>query len=165
MIGVGGVIGFFSGDEMDQEVSQQIENLLESIQATLHKLATMPDELLDAKSEHPCSMGGTVRDLLMHNIDHERMHAGSVLTARYEMKCLQNSKAGEASRVLAEWFRERAALIGALMGLPEAALDVPWRDGKYTIREHALHTIYWEQDSVDSIVKMMEENKAESAKQ
>ena len=27
------------------------------------------------------------------------------------------------------------------------------------------HTIYWEQDSVDSIVKMMEERKAEAAKQ
>lgn len=150
---------------MDKEAWQQIANLLESMHATLSKLSDMPDELLDAKSEHPCSMGGTVRDLLMHNIDHERMHTGSILTARYELKCLQNSKAGEASRMLAEWFRERAALIGALMGLSDEALDVPWRDGKYSIREHALHTIFWEQDSVDSIVKMMEDRKAEAAGQ
>jgi hypothetical protein len=147
---------------MDREVWQQIENLLESMQATIRNLSAMPDELLNSKSEHSCSMGGTVRDLLMHNIDHERMHTGSVLTARYELKCLQNSRAGEASRVLAEWFRERAALIGALMGLPDEALDVPWRDGKYSIREHALHTIYWEQDSVDSIVKLIEESKVEA---
>ena len=134
------------------------------MQATLRKLSDMPDDLLNAKSEHPCSMGGSVRDLLMHNIDHERMHTGSVLTARYELKCLQNTRSGEASRILAEWFRERAALIGALMGLPDESLDVPWRDGKYSIREHALHTIYWEQDSVESIVKMIEESKAEAAK-
>ena|SRR5688572_5735885 len=148
---------------MGQEVLQQIQNLLQSIDTTLKKLLDMPDHLLDEKSEHPCSMGGTVRDLLMHNIDHERMHAGSVLTARYELKCLQNSQEGEATRILAEWFRERAALIGALMGLPEDKLDTAWREGKYSIREHVLHTIYWEQDSVDSIVKMMEERKAESA--
>ena len=148
---------------MGQEVLQQIQNLLQSIDTTLKKLLDMPDELLDEKSEHPCSMGGTVRDLLLHNIDHERMHTGSVLTARYELKCLQNSQEGEAARILAEWFRERAALIGALMGLPEDKLDTAWREGKYSIREHVLHTIYWEQDSVDSIVKMMEERKAESA--
>ena len=142
---------------MGQEVLQQIQNLLQSIEATLVKLSQMPGDLLDEKSEHPCSMGGTVRDLLMHNIDHERMHTGSVLTARYELKCLQNSQAGETARILAEWFRERAALIGVLMGLPEEALDVAWKEGKYSIREHVLHTIYWEQDSVDSIVKMIKE--------
>jgi hypothetical protein len=148
---------------MNTETWQQIQNLLESMNATLAKLAEMPDSLLDQRSEHPCSMGGTVRDLLMHNIDHERMHAGSVLTARYELKCLQNSQTGEAPRILGEWFRERAALISALIGLPDEMLDLPWREGKYSIREHVLHTIYWEQDSVDSIVKMIGDQKAEAA--
>jgi uncharacterized damage-inducible protein DinB len=148
---------------MGEEVAREIRNLLQSIDETLKKLAAMPDALLNEKSEHPCAMGGTVRDLLMHNIDHERMHTGSVLTARYELKCLQNSQAGEAARILAEWFRERAALIGALMGLPDEMLDVPWREGKYSIREHVVHTIYWEQDSVESIVRMLDERAAEAA--
>ncbi len=147
---------------MEKEVWQQIHNLMESIDHTLKKLYTMPDELLDHRSEHPCSMGGTVRDLLMHNIDHERMHTGSILTARYELKCLQNSKTSEVSRLLAEWFRARAALVGALMGLPDQLLDIPWREGKYSIREHVLHAIYWEQDSVESIVNGRQEHVIES---
>src|ERR671926_1009131 len=94
---------------MGEEVTREIRNLLQSIDETLKKLAAMPDTLLNEQSEHPCAMGGTVRDLLMHNIDHERMHTGSVLTARYELTCLQNSQAGEAAPILAELFREGAA--------------------------------------------------------
>src|ERR1041384_5559333 len=95
---------------MSEEVAREIRNLLQSIDETLKKLAAMPDALLAEQSEHPCAMGGTVRDLLMHNIDHERMHTGSVLTARYELKCLQNSQAGEGARILAEGVREGGAL-------------------------------------------------------
>src|SRR5919205_2480908 len=95
---------------MGEEVAREIRNLLQSIDETLKKLAAMPDALLNEKSEHPCAMGGTVRDLLMHNIDHERMHTGSVLTARYELKCLQNSQAGGTGRGLPPWVSGRAAL-------------------------------------------------------
>jgi hypothetical protein len=58
------------------QVNQLIETRYASLGETLKVLAALSEVELDALSEHLCAMGGTVRDLLTHNIDHERMHVG-----------------------------------------------------------------------------------------
>ena len=61
-----------------------------------------------------------------------------------------------SARLLAEWLRERAALATALVGLPDEALDMPFEDEEWTIRETVEHTLYWEKNSVDHLVQEQE---------
>ena len=83
-------------------------------------LAALSDAELDEHSDHPCAMGGSVRDLLTHNIDHERMHTGQVYSARYSQRKMQKS---EVDRLMAETLKARTELIASLIGLPDDALD------------------------------------------
>jgi uncharacterized damage-inducible protein DinB len=96
-------------------------------------------------------MGGTIRNLLTHNIDHERMHVGQVYSARYGLKHMQT---GEVDRLMAETLRARADLIASLMGLPDDALDARLPDEDWTVRQMIEHTIYWERHSIDDLVAL-----------
>ncbi|MFN8456304.1 MAG: hypothetical protein U0401_16815 [Anaerolineae bacterium] len=51
----------------------------------------MSEAELNDPSEHPCAMGGTIRDLLTHNIDHERIKYGQLYSARYSLRHMQKS--------------------------------------------------------------------------
>jgi hypothetical protein len=133
-----------------------IEALSESMFDSLEALGELSDADLDQPSGHPCAMGGTVRDLLTHNIDHERMHVGQVYNVRYMRQTMQN---GQADRVLAEWFRERTALIASLIGLTDDQLDGAFAEGEYSIRETVEHVIYWEKDSVTDLVRELQERR------
>jgi uncharacterized damage-inducible protein DinB len=74
---------------MSTQVNDLIEQLLASLTETMGVLSHLSDVELDDLSEHPCAMGGTVRDLLNHNIDHEQMHAGQVYSLRYGLRKMQ----------------------------------------------------------------------------
>ncbi|HZU05670.1 MAG TPA: hypothetical protein VFB73_06830 [Chloroflexota bacterium] len=87
--------------------------------------------LLDAPVSHRCSMGRGLRGLLVHNLEHERMHLGQVATQRYYLHEMQLAT---MSRLLAEWYRERANLISLLIGLPDEALDARSDREEWTIR-------------------------------
>ena len=97
-------------------------------------------------SEHVCAMGGTLNDLLAHNADHERMHYGQIADRRYSLGLLQRDP---RQRYLAEWYRERAALIALLIDLPDSALDAPTEPGDTTIRQIVEHVLHWDEDSVE----------------
>jgi uncharacterized damage-inducible protein DinB len=97
-------------------------------------------------SSHPCAMNGNLNDLLAHNAEHEKMHYGQVSDRRYSLGLLQKDP---RHRYLAEWYRERAALIGLLFDLPDSALDAVTDEGFTTIREIVEHVLYWDQDSVE----------------
>ncbi len=131
-----------------------IEALMQSMFDSLEALSSLTDAELDASSAHPCAMGGTVRDLLTHNIDHERMHTGQVYNVRYMSKMMQK---GQVDRLSAEWFRERATLMASLIGLTDEELDGVFADGEYSIRETIEHVIYWEKDSVADLVQDIQE--------
>ncbi len=135
---------------MGAEVNQLIAQLHASLTATLNALSVLTDVELDAPSDHPCAMGGAVRDLLTHNIDHERMHVGQVYSARYGLKQMQK---GEVDRLMAETLRARADLIASLIGLPDDALDAPLPDEDWTLRQMIAHTIYWERHSITDLVE------------
>lgn len=135
---------------MGKQVDQLINMLQTSLTETLEVLSRLSEAELDDSSEHPCAMGGTVRDLLTHNIDHERMHVGQVYSARYSLKQMQKS---EADRLMAETLRARTDLIASLIGLPDSALDIRTPDDQWTIREMIEHTIYWERHSIDDLAR------------
>ncbi len=131
------------------EVMTLIRALNDRVVDSLEQLSTLTDADLDAPCGHPCATAGTVRSLLTHNIDHERMHVGQVYNIRYEAKMMQN---GQVARLLAEWLRDRAVLISALYGLSDEDLDRTHADGEYSIREAVEHVLYWEKDTVDGLL-------------
>jgi hypothetical protein len=133
---------------MGKQTDQLMEMLLSSLNETLGVLSHLSDAELDDPSEHPCAMGGVVRDLLTHNIDHEQMHAGQVYSLRYSMKKMQK---GQVDRLMAETVRARANLIAALIGLDDMDIDTRTPDDEWTIREIVEHTIYWERHSIDDL--------------
>ena len=135
---------------MGTEVNRLVEMLQASLTGTLSALSTLSDSELDEPSDHPCAMGGTLRDLLTHNVDHERMHAGQVYSARYSLKQMQK---GEVGRLMAETLRARSELIASLIGLPDDALDAQMPDEDWTIRQMIEHTLYWERHSIDDLIE------------
>ena len=90
--------------ELGTEVDRLVELLQASLAQTLATLSALSDAELDEHSDHACAMGGSVRDLLTHNIDHERMHTGQVYSARCSLKHMQK---GEVDRLRAETLRAR----------------------------------------------------------
>lgn len=135
---------------MGKQTDQLMEMLLSSLNETLGVLSHLSDAELDDPSEHPCAMGGAVRDLLTHNIDHEQMHAGQVYSLRYNLRKMQKS---QVDRLMAESIRARANLIAALVGLDDIDIDAHTPDDDWTIREIVEHTIYWERHSIDDLAE------------
>ena len=135
---------------MNGETRRLIRALQEAMNETLDALAALGDEQLAAACSHPCAResaeAGSIWRLLANDIDHERMHAGQVLSLRHDLRVPQTPTA----RLLGEWVRERAALIDALVGLPDEALDRRTQPEEWSIREVVEHTLYWERDSISA---------------
>ncbi len=133
---------------MGKQVNRLVAMLFDSLAETLGVLAHLSDAELDDLSEHPCAMGGSLRDLLTHNIDHEQMHAGQIYSLRYGQRRMQT---GQVDRLMAATLRARANLIAALIGLDDKELDVQAPDDDWTIRQVIEHTLYWERHSIDDL--------------
>jgi hypothetical protein len=133
---------------MGKQTAELVQMLFASLTETLGVLEHLSDAELDDLSEHPCAMGGTERDLLTHNIDHEQMHAGQIYSLRYSMKKMQK---GQVDRLMAETMKARANLISALMGMDDLDLDKHVPDDDWTIRQIVEHTLYWERHSIDDL--------------
>ena len=135
---------------MGQQVNELSQMLQASLAQTLSVLSVLSDAELDEHSDHPCAMGGSLRDLLTHNIDHERMHTGQVFSARYSQRKMQIS---QVDRLMVETLKARVELIASLIGLPDDALDAPMADENWTVRQMIEHTIYWERHSIDELAR------------
>jgi len=133
---------------MGKQVNDLIEQLFSSLTETMGVLSHLSDVELDDLSEHPCAMGGTLRDLLNHNIDHEQMHTGQVYSLRYSLRRMQK---GQVDRLMAETLRARMNLLASLVGLDDQDLDAQTPDDDWTIRQIIEHTLYWERHSIDDI--------------
>ena len=125
-----------------------IRALQTSMNETFDQLCALTDNDLDAASSHPCGHGRdgveSVWHLIANDIDHEQIHAASILSIRHDLRLMRTQR----QRLLAEWLAERAALIGALIGLQDEDLDRRTQDGEWSIREQVAHTIFWQRDSV-----------------
>lgn len=133
---------------MSMNTYELIERLQLSLAETLETLTALTDAELNDPSDHICATDGTVRDLLTHNIDHDRMHAGQLFNARY---LLRNMQKGEVHRLAADAVKARAEVIAALIGMPDELLDASIPEEGWTIREMVEHTIYWERHSIDDL--------------
>ena len=132
--------------------------LLTSIAETVDRLQALSDEDLAHASSHGCSMGGGVRRLLVHNSEHDRIHAGAISNARYEANAMQES---DLARLLRDWLRERTELVGQLLVSDDSVLELSADGDDWTVREHVEHILHWEHDSVDSVLL---ETRGEAAK-
>jgi hypothetical protein len=130
-----------------------IRTLQEAMNETLDALADLTDEQLEAVCSHPCGRGPdgsrSVWHLVPNDIDHEKMHAGQILSLRHDFGVMQT----QSARLLGEWIKERAALIGALVGLPDDALDRRTKPEEWSIREVVEHTLFWERDSLAATLR------------
>lgn len=122
-----------------------VRELLQSIATTVDELLALDDDALDHACSHGCAMGGGVRRLLVHNAEHDRMHAGAVSGARYQSRAMQESELG---RLLRDWLRERVELVGQLLAAPDAILSARADNDEWTVREHVEHVLFWERDSI-----------------
>ena len=123
-----------------------VRELLETMTETIDGLLALDDGTLDHSCSHGCAQGGGVRRLLVHNAEHDRMHAGAISGARSQARELQQS---ELARLLRDWLRERAELVGQLMAAPDEVLELRASGDEWDVREHAEHVLYWERDSIE----------------
>ena len=132
---------------MATTVRETIRALAESMQATVDALAELADQELAEPSSHICAQGRDVWTLITNDIDHEKIHVGQVLEARYEAR----NTPSQMQRLVAEWLMERSRLIGALVGLSDEQLNAETAPGGWTYRAVATHVLRVEQSSLTSI--------------
>lgn len=124
--------------------------LLREAVASVERLAELEEADLGFPTEHGCAMDGGIRRLLVHNAEHDRMHAGAVSTARYTARAMQESELGRLTRDL---LRQRVELAGQLLAMDDGLLDAKAPNDEWSIREHVEHVLYWERNSMGQIAE------------
>src|SRR5215471_18419542 len=89
---------------MASTVRGAVRELLEQTVATMDALLEASDRELPLPSSHACAQGKDLWTLITNDIDHEKIHVGQVLEARYEAR----NTASPMERLIAEWLRDRA---------------------------------------------------------
>ena len=132
---------------MAATVREAIRELTRQTMATIDTLLEASDRELTMASSHVCAQGKDVWTLLTNDIDHEKIHTGQILEARYEARIT----ASRTQRLLAEWLEERARLIGSLIGLTDEQFNRETAPGQWTYRVVAEHVLALEQHSLKTI--------------
>jgi hypothetical protein len=132
---------------MASTVREAIRELMAQTMATMDTLLEAPDPELTMASSHACAQGKDLWTLITNDIDHEKIHTGQILEARYESRIT----ASPMQRLLAEWLEERARLIGSLIGLTDEQFNTETAPGQWTYRVVAKHVLTLEQDSLKTI--------------
>src|SRR5262245_8367602 len=136
---------------MAATVRAAIRELLEQTMTTIDTLLAASDRELPMPSSHGCAQGKDLWTLLTNDIDHEKIHTGQVLEGRYEARIT----ASPMERLVAEWFEERARLIGALIGLTEEPFNAETAPGQWTYRVVSKPVLALEQDSLKTLAADM----------
>ena len=114
---------------------------------TIDALLEASDRELAMSSSHGCAQGKDAWTLITNDIDHEKIHTGQVLEARYESRIT----ASPMERLVAEWLAERARFIGSLVGLTDEQFNSETAARQWTYRVVAKHVLTLEQDSLKTI--------------
>ena len=122
---------------MAATVRDAVRELLEQTMATMDALLATSDDELAMPSSHACAQGKDLWTLLTNDIDHEKIHVGQVVEARYESRIT----ATPMERLVAEWLAERARFIGALIGLTDEQFNSETAPGQWTYRVVAKHVL------------------------
>jgi hypothetical protein len=131
---------------MAATVRGAIRELLEQTMVTIDALLEASDGELAMPSSHGCAQGKDAWTLITNDIDHEKIHTGQVLEARYESRIT-----APMERLVAEWLAERACFIGSLIGLTDEQFNSETAAGQWTYRVVAKHVLTLEQDSLKTI--------------
>src|SRR6185295_16623276 len=132
---------------MAATVRGAIRELMEQTMTTMDALLEANDRELVKPSSHGCAQGKDVWTLIANDIDHEKIHTGQILEARYESRI----PASPMQRLAAEWLAERARLIGSLIGLTDEQFNSETAPNEWTYRVVAKHVLTLEQDSLKTI--------------
>jgi hypothetical protein len=132
---------------MAATVRGAIRELMEQTMATMDALLEASDRELTMPSSHVCAQGKDVWTLIANDIDHEKIHTGQILEARYESRIT----ASPMQRLVAEWLAERARLVGSLIGLTDEQFNSETAPNQWTYRVVAKHVLTLEQDSLKTI--------------
>lgn len=132
---------------MAATVREAVRELLEQTMVTIDTLVEASDRELPMPSSHGCAQGKDAWTLITNDIDHEKIHTGQVLEARYESRIT----ASPMERLVAEWLAERARFIGSLIGLTDEQFNSETAVGQWTYRVVAKHVLTLEQDSLKTI--------------
>jgi len=132
---------------MAATVREAIRELMTQTMVTMDALLEASDRELTMSSSHACAQGKDLWTLMTNDIDHEKIHTGQILEARYESRIT----ASRMQRLLAEWLEERARLIGSLIGLTDEQFNSETAPGQWTYRVVAKHVLALEQDSLKTI--------------
>lgn len=121
--------------------------LLRQLTETVEFLSTLSDKDIDRNIDHVCAMNGNLRRLLVHNAEHERIHAGAISNARFTANDMQES---QLARLIGELLRERVEVVRQLLLMDDALLDAKPENDEWTVRKHVEHLLYWEKDSMSA---------------
>ena len=132
---------------MAATVRDAVRELLEQTMVTMDALLAASDRELPLPSSHGCAQGKDLWTLITNDIDHEKIHTGQVLEARYEARI----PASPMERLIAEWLAERARFIGALVGLSDEQFNRETAPGQWTYRAVAKHVVRLEQNSLETL--------------
>ena len=133
------------------ELKDFIRRLQASFNETLDQLIDLPQERLEADCGHGCARGGTGRDLLVHNIFHEKQHTGQIWSIRDQLNILQGWNKQDLPMLLADYYTARAQLIASLFGLTDDQLDIQPPDEGWTVRQTLEHVLHWDRDSINQL--------------
>ena len=132
---------------MAATVRDAIRELMMQTTATIDALLEASDRELGMPSSHGCAQGKDAWTLITNDIDHEKIHTGQVLEARYESRIT----ASPMERLVAEWLAERIRFIGSLIDLTDEQFNSETAAAQWTYRVVAKHVLTLEQDSLDTM--------------
>jgi len=134
---------------MAVSVRDTVTELLESTRDIIDQLLALPIDEIPMPSSHTCAQGKDLWALVTNDIDHETIHMGQVLEARYEAR----STASPMERLVAEWLVARARFIATFVGMDDEEFNGETAPGAWTYRGIAKHLIDLDQDSLRTIHK------------
>ena len=132
---------------MPGTVRNTVTELLESTRDIIDELLALPLEEIPMPSSHACAQGRDLWTLITNDIDHETIHAGQVLEARYEA----HSTASPMERLVAEWLLARAKFITTFVGMDYETFNSETAPGGWTYREVAHHLVRLDQSSLQTV--------------
>jgi uncharacterized damage-inducible protein DinB len=135
----------------NEGVKALIRELQYAFNATLDVLYDLPQEYLQQPCGHQCARGGSGRDLLVHNIFHEKQHTGQVWSIRDQLRLLQGWGNADLYQLLADYYVARAQLVASLFGLTDEQLDASPPAGGWSVRETIDHVLLGDRSSINAL--------------
>jgi hypothetical protein len=138
-------------NKRNTSVRSMIQQLQASFNETLDALYDLPEDYLRQPCGHACARGGSARDLLVHNIFHEKQHTGQVWSIRDQLRLLQGWDNANLYPLLVDYYLSRAQLISSLFGLTDEQLDSLPPDGGWSVRQTIEHAQGSERRSISAL--------------